>query len=271
MIRYNEQLTKNITKTVRNYNAKIRRLEKQNPALTLPKKITAKSLKEMSNTRQDLNRNLAKLKRFSRRGAENNIILSSGEIISEYELGELKRESSRLQRNLTKRINKLAETKPKVKGIKQDYTYAEMGDMHLNNLIVKRDTLKEKTKNIRKEGSFHNLINLVKTVRERQEYQISIFRNKYVDEILGYQVYAIGYDREKYENIKTELNKLDDKDFLKFFDTEKSIQAIRDKYRDSSKLTGDNYFDYEEELTDILDNLSKNIKNYLKDYKSYNA
>lgn len=271
MIRYNKELVNDINKTVRNYNAKIRRLQKQNPSLSLPEKINAKKLRNMSDNRKELYKNMQKLKRFSVRGSENNIILSTGEIVSEYELSELKRESARLQRNLTKRINKLAETKPKVKGIKQDYTYAEMGDMHLNNLIVKRDTLKEKTKNIRKEGSFHNLSNLVKTVRERQEYQISIFRNKYVDEILGYQVYAIGYDREKYEMIKAELNKLDDKDFLKFFDTEKSVQAIRDKYRDSTKLTGDNYFDYEEELTDILDNLSKNIKKYLKDYKSYNA
>lgn len=271
MIRYNKALNDKIKKTITNYNAKIRRLQKQNPSLSLPERINAKTLRNMSDTRKELNRNLQKLKRFSVRGAENNIILSSGEIVSEYEISELKRESSRLQRNLTRRINILAETTPRVKGIKQDYTYAQMGDMHLNNLIIKRDTLKEKTKNIRKEGSFHNLNNLIKTVRERQEYQISIFRNKYVDEILGYQVYAIGYDREKYEMIKAELNKLDDKDFLKFFDTEKAIQAIRDKYRESSKLTGDNYFDYEEELTDILNDLSKNIKKYLKDYKSYNA
>lgn len=271
MIRYNKELINKINKTVRNYNAKIRRLEKQKPSLSLPEKISTKNLKNISYNRTELYRNLEKLKRFSVRGAENNIILSSGEIITNYEINELKRESLRLQRNLTRRINKLAETKPKIKGIKQDFTYAEMGDMHLNNLIIKRDTLKEKTKNIINEGSFHNLKNLVKTVRERQEYQISIFRNKYVDKILGYQVYNIGYDREKYKKIKSELNKLSDKDFLKFFDTEKLIQAIRDKYRESTKITGENYFDYEQELNDILDNLSKDIKKYLKDYKSYNA
>ena len=271
MIRYNKELVNKINKTVQNYNAKIRRLEKQNPALSLPEKIKAKSLKNISNSRQELNRNLAKLKRFSARGAEENIILPSGDIISVYELSELKRESARLQRNLTRRINELAGTTPKVAGVKQDYNYAEMGDMRLNNMIAKRNTLKQMTKNITKTGSLSNYKKLIETTKNKQNYQISIFRNNYIDKMLTYQAYSIGYDKEKINVIKEKLNRLNDKDFLKFFDEEKLVQMVRDKYIDSTKLKGDAYFSFEEEMTNIFDELYNNIDDYLKDYKSYNA
>lgn len=271
MIRYNKELVNKINKTVRNYNAKINRLAKLNPSLALPEKVSARSIKNISDTRTELLRNLNKLKRFSERGAENTIILPSGELISEYELNELKRESARLQRNLTRRINELAGTTPKVAGIKQDYTYAQMGDMRLNNMIAKRDTLARMSKSIRSGGNLKNFMKLLETTKNKQNYQISIFRNNYIDKMLTYQAYSIGYDSEKLNVIKAKLNKLSDKDFLKFFDEEKIVQMVRDKYIDTSKLKGDAYFSYEDEMTDIFDELYNNIDDYLKDYKSYNA
>lgn len=270
MIRYNKELNDKITKTVRNYNAKINRLSKINPSLALPEKISAKSLKNMSDTRKELNRELAKLKRFSKRGAEDTIILPSGEFVSVYELSELKRESARLQRNLTRRINELASTTPKVAGIKQDFNYAQMGDMRLNNMIAKRDTLKAMSRTVTKGGNLKNFITLLKTTRNKQNYQISMFRNNYIDKMLAYQAYAIGYDSEKINVIKAKLNKLSDKDFLRFFDEEKLVQMIRDKYPDLKNMSGDAYFSYEKEMTDIYDELYNNIDDYLKDYKSFN-
>lgn len=269
MIRYNEELKNKITKTVRNYNAKINRLSKTNPALALPEKVTAKSIKNISENRTELMRNLAKLKRFSERGAENTIILPSGELISQYEINELKRESARLQRNLTRRINELASTTPKVAGIKQDYNYAQMGDMRLNNMIAKRDTLARMSKTLTKGGNIKNFTKLLETTRNKQNYQISIFRNNYIDKMLTYQAYSIGYDNDKINEIKAKLNKLSDKDFLKFFDEEKLVQMIRDKYIDIRKLKGDDYFSFEQEMTDIYDELYNNLDDYLKDYKSY--
>lgn len=271
MIRYNKELVNKINKTIRNYNAKISRLEKINPSLALPEKVSARSIKNMSESRKDLNRTLESLKRFSKRGAEDTIILPSGELISVYELRELKRESARLQRNLTRRINELADTTPKVAGVKQDYTYAEMGDMRLNNMIAKRDTLKSMSKSILKGGDLKNFLKLLQTTRNKQNYQISIFKNNYIDKMLTNQAYAIGYDSNRINEIKAKLNKLSDKDFLRFFDEEKIVQMVRDKYIDSTKLTGETYFSYEEEMNDIFDELYNNIDDYLKDYKSYNA
>lgn len=271
MIRYNKELVNKINKTVRNYNAKINRLAKLNPSLALPEKVSARSIKNVSDTRKELLRNLNKLQRFSIRGAEDTIILPSGELVSRYELSELKRESARLQRNLTRRINELAGTTPKVAGIKQDYTYAQMGDMRLNNMIAKRDTIKRMSKTLSSGGNLKNFMKLLETTRNKQNYQISIFRNNYIDKMLTYQAYSIGYDSEKLNVIKAKLNKLSDRDFLKFFDEEKIVQMVRDKYIDTSKLKGDAYFSYEDEMTDIFDELYDNIDDYLKNYKSYNA
>ena len=271
MIRYNKELVNKINKTVRNYNAKINRLQKLNPSLALPEKVTATSIRKLSDNRKELNRNLEKLKRFSKRGAENTIILPSGDMVSNYELSELKRESARLQRNLTRRINELAETTPKVKGVKQDYTYAEMGDMRLNNMIAKRDTLKRMSKKITMGGDLKNFMKLIETTRNKQAYQISIFRNNYIDKMLMYQAYIIGYDQNRINEIKEKLNRLSDKDFLRFFDNEKLVQMIRDKYPDSKNLSGEAYFSYETEMRDIFNGLYENLDDYLKDYKSYNA
>lgn len=259
-----------ITKAVRNYNAKITRLQRSNPSLALPDKVSVKGVKASRNKKEIL-RTLESLKRFSKRGAEDTIILPSGELISKYELGELKRESARLKRNMTRRINELAKTKPKVAGIEQDFTYAEMGDMHLNNLIAKRNTLRRYDKRIGIDKSIKEYTNFLKSTREKQDYQLSIFRSNYMDKMLLAQAYIIGYDPERINKIKTEMNKLSDKDFLKFFDTEKITQAIRDKYPETSNLAGNNYFEYERQMTEIYDNLYDNIEDYLKDYSSYNA
>ena len=269
MIRYNKELVNYVNKTVRNYNAKIRRLEKVNPSLALPEKITAKSIKNVSDTRKDLIRNLNKLKRFSKRGAENTIILPSGELISTYEISELKRESARLQRNLTKRINELGNTIPQVKGVKEKYTYAQMGDMRLNNMIAKRDTIKAMKKSFIKENKLKEFMKLLETTRNKQNYQISMFKNNFIDKMFGYEAYAIGYDEAKIRDIKAKLNKLSDRDFLKFFDTEKLIQQIRDRYVNINTLNIYAYKEYETEMTELFDELYENIDDLLKDYKSY--
>ena len=174
---YNTKTKNYINKIVRNYNAKITRLQKTNPSLYLPDKISIKTIKENSRNRQELLRNLNKLKRFSKRGSEETIVLPSGEFISKYELAELKRESARLKRNMTKRINELAQIKPKVAGIVQDYTYAEMGDMHLNNLIAKRNALKGLDKKLGKTTSIKEYIKFLEKTRNKQNYQITVICN----------------------------------------------------------------------------------------------
>lgn len=271
MIRYNKRLNNSIRKTVANYNAKITRLEKKNPYLALPDKISIRKLKQESETRNELTRQLNKLKRFSSKGAENTVILPSGEMVSQYELKELKRESARLKRNLTRRINQLANTTPRTAGKLEGFTYAEMGAPRLNNMIAKRDTIKIMEKNFfeGKDVSIKEFSHLLKTTRHKQNYQTEIFKNNYLDNMLFGQAYFIGYDQKKVEHIKNEMSKLSNSDFLKAFDEETLFQQIRDKYKEFKMVHGDNYFKYADELSEIYDNLYENIEKYLKDYPSY--
>ena len=61
-----------LKRAVKNFNAKIKRLEKKNPSNknVLPEKVSVAQMQELINTRQDLNREINALKRFTKRGAE---------------------------------------------------------------------------------------------------------------------------------------------------------------------------------------------------------
>ena len=58
-IRYDKKLNAEINRTIRNFNQKIARLEKEEREL-LPSKITKKQIKESVYTRNELNRKLSK-------------------------------------------------------------------------------------------------------------------------------------------------------------------------------------------------------------------
>ena len=61
MIRYDKKLNNEIAKTIRNFNNKIRRLEKLGRDLDLPEKVTRKDLTSSSYTRKELKRKLERM------------------------------------------------------------------------------------------------------------------------------------------------------------------------------------------------------------------
>lgn len=72
-IRWTDADNQEIAKAVKNFNAKITRLEKKlgpQKENALPERVSAKALKELVTTRRDLKRELNALRRFSKRGAE---------------------------------------------------------------------------------------------------------------------------------------------------------------------------------------------------------
>ena len=71
-IRWSEADEAELKRVVKNFNAKLTRLEKKDPknAAALPERVSAAQLRVMIKTRQDLKRELNSLQRFSQRGAE---------------------------------------------------------------------------------------------------------------------------------------------------------------------------------------------------------
>ena len=142
-IRYDKKLNQEINKTIKNFNQKIARLEKQEKEL-LPEKITKKELKESVYTRTELQRKLKELQRFSKRGAEEVVKTSGGVKLTKYNLENIKRENARVKRNITREINRLKINKPKIFGKMQSSTFSEMGDTYYLNLVARRKALEKK-------------------------------------------------------------------------------------------------------------------------------
>lgn len=102
-IRYDDSLRDEIRRTVKNYQAKRKRVISKGGELLPDPAYVSTFLTEYTN-RRTLLRDLKKLQRYSERGAEEVIDLESGQRVTRYELGELKRLVTSAKRNITREL-----------------------------------------------------------------------------------------------------------------------------------------------------------------------
>lgn len=265
-IRYDKKLNQEINKTIRNFNQKITRLEKSERDLLLPEKITKKELKENVYTRTELRRKLRELQLYSKRNIEETITTKGGVTLSRYELTKIKRESSRIKASLTREINKMQSTSPKVFGKKQATTFAQMGDQYYLNLQARRKALEKGDIGTLSSEQLKQYKSLLEKTRRNKTYYSNIFKENYM-QMLTDMGYFYGYDKEKLDKLKGTLSSLDSDKFLKLFRDEKSIQAILEYYPNIvMKSGGINPEDIKEDVTNLYDALIDNIDDVLKDY-----
>ena len=268
-IRYDKKLNQEINRTIKNFNQKIARLEKQEKEL-LPSKITKKDLKESVYTRSELQRKLKELQRFSKRGAEEVITTRGGVRITKYELNEIKRENARLKRNITREINRLKVNKPKILGKEQTSTFSEMGDTDYLNLVARRKAL-EKDINKLLSDEFERFIKLIEKTGKSQQYMNTVFKENYFEMLTDLACYY-GYDNKKLTEMKKKLMRLKPNDFFRLFKEDKSIKAILDYYPivtsnfDFNSGMYVNRMDYQEDVLNLYDALYDNLDDILKDY-----
>lgn len=263
-IRYDKKLNQEINRTIRNFNQKIARLEKQEREL-LPSKISKKELKESVYTRQELQRRLKELQRFSKRGAEDIIETKGGVKLTKYELDKIKRENARIKRNITREINRLKVEKPKVFGKKQTSTFSEMGDTDYLNLIARRKALEKDINKLSRE-EFERFTKLIEKTGKKQQYMNNIFKDNYF-EMLTDLAYYFDYDNDKLNLLKQKLLKLKPNDFLNLFKEDKSIRAILDYYPIvTNSFNAINPDDIKEDVINLYDNLIDNIDEIIQDY-----
>ena len=259
-IRYDKKLNQEINKVIRNYNQKIRRLEKSYDSYLyqLPDTISKKSLKQNVYTRTELRRKLNELKRFSKRGAEYSMQLEGGYILSKYEFENLKRERTRVKRNISREITRLEKEKPLVFGKEQSRTFAQMGDTYYLNLKAKREKLEKNIQKLKYE-EFKKYKEFVYKVGRSQEYQTSLFRDNY-KKMLTDLAYYTGYDKDKLKTLESKINKLNNRQFYKLFQTEKSIKSITEYYPlVTGSVKGFNPDNIKEDVASLYDNLIENI------------
>ena len=131
-IRWQQADTEELARVVRNFNAKVDRLAKKNPLNknVLPDKVSVRQLKQLINTRKDLNRELNMLKRFSKRGAEEIVIVDDTKYnlkTTKWQRTEMKRKGAIINRRRQKRLEELQNTEMTSRGESLGYTRGQLG------------------------------------------------------------------------------------------------------------------------------------------------
>lgn len=130
-IRWREADEKELQRVVKNYNAKLSRLAKKNPEMknALPDRVSAAQLRDMIETRQDLNRELNSLRRFSQKGAEELVEVPDNDYnlkITKWQKDEINRRVAVINRTRKQRLKKMQETEATQGGKKLGYSAAPM-------------------------------------------------------------------------------------------------------------------------------------------------
>lgn len=111
-IRWSESDSRELSRAVRNYNAKVRRLEKKfegQSDVVIPERITMKEMREVIGTRRDLNREIKSLQRFTERGSEELVEAKTDDTIylTKWQSDELVRRAKRINQERARRREEL--------------------------------------------------------------------------------------------------------------------------------------------------------------------
>ena len=217
-IRWSEQDTQQISKVVKNFNAKVNRLAKQNPdiASILPEKVSVKQLKELINTRQDLNRELNALKRFSKRGSEKIVDVPNSEYglkITLWQRSEMNRRIGIINRKRKARLNELEQTEMKSRGESLGYTRGQLGMGKASEIALKPMTAFFRTMG-KKDLSKRWKSILVQSQSDYFTKQDFLVRENYIKGL------KLNYNETEIEDIIDEIENMDIKDFLNIFEQE---------------------------------------------------
>lgn len=129
-IRWQKSDSEELSKAVKNFNAKLSRLEKKNPEIknALPERVSVRQLKEMINTRQDLQREINSLKRFSQRGSEEIETYGDYNInITKWQRTEMNRRVGIINRKRKERLDQLEQLEMQSGGESLGYTKGQLG------------------------------------------------------------------------------------------------------------------------------------------------
>lgn len=107
MIKWQRKDYLSLGKAVANFNKKINELNKEEEKLYLPETLNYKDVKSKIYTRNELNRIINSLKRFSKEGAETPILTKGNQVITKWESQELGKQINIAKRGLKATIKQL--------------------------------------------------------------------------------------------------------------------------------------------------------------------
>ena len=219
-IRYDKEFNREIQKTVKNFNAKVRRLEREEQEI-IPDTVSVKELKQIYQNRRQLKRRLRQLKSFSRRGAEEIITTPGGVEMTEWQFETGRADYTMVKRRLARQIKLQTPKKP---------------SPYLKNEIVQNaeDRLNEMRKSF-KDLTIEELRKVSFTVNTEIKRRMSedIFKKNLLKKLEA-TIQTKGYDKGILEKFKTfsgeELlliynNEQELADIMEFADTDGEMSA----------------------------------------------
>jgi tagatose-1,6-bisphosphate aldolase len=102
MIKWRKQDYLSLGRAVSNFNKKINELQKEEKKLYLPETVSYKDIKSKIYTRNEFNRVLNSLKRFSKKGAENPVLTRDYNVITKWEQQELRKTNKNCKKRTSK-------------------------------------------------------------------------------------------------------------------------------------------------------------------------
>lgn len=209
-IRWRESDTRELQRTVKNYNAKINRLIKKNPEMSdfLPEKVTMKDARKSIETRADFNRLTKSLQRFSKKGAEKPVSSKRGAKATQWEVDEFKKKQQIENARRTRERKKLEQQEVKSRGKTTGVTRAEMGSIKENSLKPSKkrfDNLSQKEWELAKKN-IDNMLNANFRDEKRQKmkdnYIKGLIEAGFPDEVIDL---VRGMDLDKFlETVETD-------------------------------------------------------------------
>jgi hypothetical protein len=256
---------KELQRAINKFNSKIKRLESVDREIDIPEKESIKAIKDRVNSKWDLNREIDRLERFTKRNAEDLIKNKSGVVMSRWEYENIQREQRRLSARLLREIERYGNIKPKEFGKEQSVTYAQMGDEKLSNLKARQKAISSKSISKLNRAQMKDLQTLLNKTAANYRKDKEIFYDNYIDGTLLNTAYFIGYDEEKIKYIKEKLSELSPTQFTKAFEQEQALKDIQLRY-DLTKEDGITPQILENDISSTLDTLYENIDQIVDSY-----
>lgn len=265
-IRYDEKIMNEIRRVVRNYNAKIKRLEGRTD-LVLPTRFdrqAMKVLRETTSNRADLRRKLKNLQEFTKRGGEQNITVK-GRVIPRYQYKQIRRYRNLISRRLNARELFNKSTRPTYEGKQEKFTLYEQFNEESRNIEAQRKMLLDVDyldySNAELSSYIEKLESNARTVN------LSAWQQNYADMLLD-SGYVYNIPHAKLHDLREKILKLSPSQFDKLFKTESTIKQILYYYNQINELGVDVAFEnMESDVVSIYNSLFENIDDILKDYK----
>lgn len=255
-----------LRRAINKFNSKVKRLETVDREIDIPEKESISAIKDRVSSKWDLNREIDRLERFTKRNAEELIQNKSGVVMSRWEFENIQREQRRLNSRLLREIERYGKIKPQEFGKTQSVTYAQMGDEKLSNLKARQRAISRKSVMKLDREQIKGLQTLLNKTAANYRKDKQVFYNNYLDGTLLNTAYFVGYDEKRIKYIKEKLGELTPSQFNKAFDTEQALKDIQLRY-DLTKEDGITLEILENDITPILDNLYENIDQIVATYK----